>query len=184
MNNEKWKDIEGYEGYYQVSNYGNVKSLERIKRGKGNAKIKLNEKLLVQRLDYCGYLVVHLCKEGKVKTFKVHRLVAQAFISNPFNKETVNHIDELKTNNNVENLEWMTFLENIRYGKLRSKKISKAKSRPILQFDVNENYVKRYCSATEASEINKIPLSNIVECAGGKHKHAGGYIWKYESDTT
>ena len=98
---EIWKDVKGYEGLYQVSNTGKVKSLHYGK-----------EKLLADRFDKKGYLSVRLFKNGKSKTFKVHRLVAQTYIVNPYNKGQVNHINGVKTDNRIENLEWCTNYEN------------------------------------------------------------------------
>ena len=106
---EIWKDILNYEGLYQVSNYGNVKSLNRINR---NGKT-VHEKILSQAKSTSGYLQVNLSKDNKVKIFQVHRLVAVAFIDNPDNKPQVDHIDNNKHNNHVENLRWVTGKENM-----------------------------------------------------------------------
>ncbi len=113
--NETWKDIEDFEGY-QISNLGRVKSLNyhRTKR----------ERILQQNINKVGYCVVHLCKNGKCHTFAVHRLVAIAFIANPNEKPQVNHLDECKTNNCVENLEWATAKENTNYG-TRNERVAK-----------------------------------------------------------
>ena len=115
--NEIWKDIVGYEGLYQISNLGNVKSLNYRRTGK--------ERILNPGNNGCGYLFVILCNNGKRKHFKIHRLVANAFLENPDNKSDVNHKDEDKTNNNVDNLEWMTRQENNNYG-TRNERSSKS----------------------------------------------------------
>lgn len=104
---EVWKDVVGYEGLYQVSNLGRVKSVERYKDNNGTKQL-VKEKIKATRKDKQGYLLLDLYKNNKSKTVRVHRLVAQAFIPNPQNKETVNHIDGNKENNTVENLEWAT----------------------------------------------------------------------------
>ena len=110
---EIWKDIQGYEGLYQVSNYGRVKSLHK------------GERILTLGRTTRGYSGITLYKHGKLQPFSVHRLVAMAFIPNPHNLPMVNHKDECRTNNNVENLEWCDSLYNSRYGNCR-KKISAA----------------------------------------------------------
>lgn len=115
---EIWKDIEGYEGLYQISNLGRVKSLERyIKHYKGGESLH-KEKIRRINLDSLrGYQYIFLCKDGKTKFHRVHRLVANSFIDNPTNFSDVNHIDECKTNNNVDNLVWCSTRENTTYSK-------------------------------------------------------------------
>lgn len=115
MNNEIWKDIKGYEGLYQVSNLGNVKSIPRIidSQFKGKPiKREVYEKVLKKSLTRFGYEYVCLSKNGKTKKHKVHRLVGEHFIPNIENKKTINHIDGNKQNNRVDNLEWATYKEN------------------------------------------------------------------------
>lgn len=109
---EIWKDIAGYEGYYQVSNYGRVKSLKRWVLSKNNKKMPVKEKILKLQNDKDGYKTVELNKNSKGIHFRVHRLVADAFIPNPENKPEVNHINGIKYDNLLENLEWNTDLEN------------------------------------------------------------------------
>ena len=111
IQDEVWKDVEGYEGLYQVSTCGNVKSLPKVRRN-GTGTYIQKERLLKPSNTSTGYKKVELCKDGKRKGFKVHRLVAIAFIPNPDNKPEVNHIDGNKINNNIDNLEWVTSSEN------------------------------------------------------------------------
>lgn len=111
---EIWRDIKGYEGLYQVSNIGRVKSLERIITNTLGSYTRA-EKILVPLKTKKGYYQIHLHKNGVCKTSKIHRLVAEAFIPNPLNKSQVNHIDGNKINNNVENLEWATQEENMQH---------------------------------------------------------------------
>lgn len=111
---EIWKDVRGYEGLYQVSNLGRVKSLERQVKLRQYTK-NLPEKNMKLTLNKRGYLYVHLCKNGKYQGYRVHRLVAMAFIPNPHNKPQVNHIDRNVLNNSVDNLEWCTNAENMKH---------------------------------------------------------------------
>jgi hypothetical protein len=106
--NEVWRDVKDYEGYYQVSNYGRVKSLGR----KDSLKRDITERILKPALNNYGYPFVVFCKNGKTKTFTVHRLVAKAYVPNPLNKPSVNHINGVKTINKPSNLEWCTVSEN------------------------------------------------------------------------
>lgn len=120
--NEEWRDIDGYEDLYQVSNMGRVLSL-KFNHTENNPKI-------LKPIELLGYLVVNLYKDGKMKSFKIHRLVAKAFIPNPDNLPEVNHKDENKFNNVVDNLEWCTTKYNINYGTAISRS-SKTRSLPV-----------------------------------------------------
>ena len=112
---EVFVDIPGYEGYYQVSNYGNVRSLDRVIKEKTGKTQTLKGRILKQRINPGGYHYIELGKNGTKATFAVHQLVAQAFIPNPDSKPTVNHIDGNKLNNSVANLEWSTYSENLKH---------------------------------------------------------------------
>lgn len=200
-----WNDIPGYEGLYQVSNTGRVRSLNYKRTGKTKA--------LKQCTDKDGYKKVVLCKDGKYKTYYIHRLVALAFIPNPDNLPEVNHKDEDKTNNYYKNLEWCTRKYNNNYG-TRNKKISKAnkgkkftgehkrkmsenhadfkgknssrygKGKPVLMFTLDGEYIRRFECVADANEyLDKDRHNrNIRKCARGGSKTAYGYIWKYEED--
>ncbi len=109
---EVWKDIKGYEGLYQVSNFGRVKSLPRFRIGKSNSLVPINESIMKDTISNRGYNIISLCKNGKYKTLTIHSLVAKAFIPNSENLPEVNHKDGDKTNNNDWNLEWVTSSEN------------------------------------------------------------------------
>lgn len=200
-NMEKWKDVVGYEGMYQVSNFGNIKSLNRISLNNRSLK----GRLLSQRTDKDGYKIVTLFKNGVRVDMKVHRCVASAFISNPCNYPEVNHKDESKANNNVSNLEWCTSKYNANYG-TRSKKISAANkgcprpymkgannyfygkhycgelspsSKVVLKCDTGGNVLDRYTCTREAAEAVGCSQSAISMGCLGKRKTVKGYTWKY-----
>lgn len=187
-----WVPIEGYEGLYEVSDGGDVRSLDRISSN-GHT---LSGVFLKQHDNAYGYMIVRLTKNGKAKTYSVHRLVAQAFVPNPLGLSFVNHRDEDKTNNCASNLEWCTRSYNNSYG-TRPAKISKANREnalngrltglvpcvPILQFTLDGKFVARYSSIREAARhLGKNRGSQISLAASGHNKTAYGYRWFYESD--
>lgn len=130
---EIWKEIPGFEGFYEVSQYGNVRSLDRIIVFKDGRKIKKKGTVLKPIINQDGYLNVQLSKSDHVKTARIHRLVAEAFILNPEQLPEVNHKDEDKTNNNVNNLEWCDRFYNCGYG-TRNKRISHGNSKPVIAY--------------------------------------------------
>lgn len=179
---EVWKDVVGYEGFYQVSNEGNVRSVERIVPF-GNRTRTVPSKTRVQAKDKRGYSTVMLSKNNKLKNAKVHRLVAEAFIDNPDALPEVNHKDENKQNNHVSNLEWCEHIYNTVYGTKLERQREK-KSIPIIQFDKKGNKLKEYDSAMQAEhEVNGKFTGNINKCLKGEIKTAFGYIWKYKEVT-
>ena len=113
MIKEEWKDIKNYEGLYQVSNLGKIKSVNKLVKNKGNFKKKIKERILKPSKVYNGYLRLTLSKNGIHKNYRVHRLVAEAFIPNLNNYEDINHIDGNKQNNCIDNLEWCSRKQNI-----------------------------------------------------------------------
>lgn len=152
MNREEWKDIKGFEGLYQVSNYGNVRSL-------------ITAKILKTFNNGYGYLCVSI----KSKHYKIHRLVAEAFIPNPNNLPQVNHKSEIKTDNKVDNLEWCTNKYNARY----------SKAKKIKQYDLQGNLIKEWDCMREIGEQLSLKPSHICNCCKGKRKTTGGYMWRY-----
>lgn len=187
MNKEIWKDIKGYEGYYQISNYGKVKSLGRYYfSGIHNvAKKYQNENIRKEEKTKNGYIRVALCKDGKIKKCLVHRLVAEHFIDNLNSYPQVNHKDENKENNYFKNLEWCDNKYNVNYGKRneRAKKsITTIKGRKVNQYDLKDNFIKQYVSINSASKQFNRKGSNIRACCIGKQKTAYGYKWKYAND--
>ena len=134
------------------------------------------KKFLVPRKGSNGYLQVGLWKNGKGKNHYMHRLVAEAYIPNPENLPQINHRDENKTNNCLQNLEWCDHKYNINYG-TRNEKISNSNKKPILQFDLNGNFIKEWKSATD---VGREVRDNIRHCLKGRTKLAYGYIWKFK----
>ena len=178
MSKEIWKDIFGYEGLYQVSDQGRVKSLERkVRHGRG-IDLTIKERILKPGTDRGGYLRVGLCDGGKQKTFKVHRLVCEAFHENPDNKPQVNHLNEIKTDNRACNLEWSTAKENCNHG-THNERIAKTRSKPVGQFTLDGKLLKTWTSAMEAGKQIGFNYSHVSEVANGKRKTAYGFIWKY-----
>ena len=171
---EIWRDIEGYEGFYQVSNTGKVKSLNYRNTGK--------EEILKAYDDGNGYLKVGLFKDGKREQPLVHVLVATAFLDNVDNLPEVNHKDEDKTNNCVENLEYCSSSYNINYG-TRNKKVAEKNSKPVFSVDKVSGLIMEFPSAREAERQTGISNSNICACLKGRCKSAGGYTWHYASES-
>jgi hypothetical protein len=184
---EIWKDINGYEGLYQVSNLGRVKSLERIVNNNGGIKI-IKEHLLKPTIGSdTGYFYVDLRKNGKRKNCTIHRLVAQAFIPNPNNLPEVDHINRIRIDNRVENLRWADRklqCKNSDKESIKQKLTNHPKtSKPVQQYTKNMVFIKEYPSAREASRQTGINSAGIIQCCNGKYgfKTAGGYIWKYKN---
>ena len=171
---EIWRDIKGYEGLYQVSNLGRVRSLKFDK-----------ERVLSAGNCKRGYLLVVLCKDGKPKPYKVHRLVAQAFIPNPDNLPQVNHKDENPTNNVVSNLEWCDSKYNNNYGthterSAKARKNHPNQSKPVFQYTKDGTLVKSYPSASEVMRQTGYAQGNISACCLGKLPNTYGFIWSYD----
>ena len=181
---EEWRDIKGYEGLYQVSNTGKVKSLGN---GKSNNSNNNKERILKGKEDK-GYLKVNLYKDGKRKSYLVHVLVATAFLENPEGYTELNHKDEDKTNNCVENLEYCSRSYNVNYGtrnKKAGKRISEKNtnnpklSKPVIGINKISGLIVEFPSNREASRQLGINSSSICSCLKGRKKSAGEFYWIY-----
>lgn len=189
---EIWKDIKGYEGLYQVSNFGNVKSLDRYIINKNGDKQYFPGKYLNQGISD-NYLKVILSKNNKQRTFRVHILVARTFIPNPENKPEVNHMDGDKSNNRVDNLEWNTRSENElhAYKNGLAKPSDKQKqavakyakenySKKVIQYSLNGEFIKEWNSMHDVWRELGIRPSYICRCCKGLRNQTYGYVWKYK----
>jgi hypothetical protein len=183
---EIWKDIEGYEGLYEVSNLGRVRSLGRtIMRRTRWGSVKpytIKPRELKHKICQGGYHQVGLFDiDGVSKPFKVHRLVAQYFVPNPEGLPEVNHKDEDKDNNRSDNLEWVTHIENCNHG-TRNERSKGKRSKPVQQLDADNNIVAEYPSIIEASRATGIQRTQIRGCVHQRKdfKTAGGYRWKFK----
>jgi len=177
---EIWKDIEGYEGYYQVSNLGRVKGLDRyITSTAGNLRF-VPSKFLIDRLDSGGYMYYGLRKSGK-KNFRTHRLVAKYFIPNPENKPQVNHIDGNKLNNSIENLEWVTQSENEKHAYalgLKNQKGSKNNTAKLNEKQALEIYELAWEGILTRREIGEMYNTGSQNVYRIKHKKRWSHIHK------
>ena len=201
---EIWRDIKDYEGLYKVSNLGRVRSVDHyVKHSYGGLRLVKGKLLSINNIN--GYSVVSLSKNGKTKTYKLHRLVAQTFISNPNNKPHIDHINTIRTDNRVENLRWVTVTENHNNPlslehlsnaikghvvseetkeKIRQKHLGKRcgsenpNSKKIKQLTLNNELIRVWdCLKDACNELN-ICSSCISSCLSGRYKSAGGYHWE------
>ena len=171
---EKWKTVKGFEGLYEISNLGNVRSLNYHNWG--------IVKNLTPVMDKDGYLRVCLSKNGKQYNGTVHRMVAQAFIENPNSFPQINHINEDKSDNRVENLEWCDCLYNNNHG-TRNNRISKSKRntkcKKVVQTDLNGNVIREWVSLNEIMRVLGFNAAFVARCCHGVKPTAYGYRWQY-----
>lgn len=183
MINEIWKDVKDYEGLYQISNLGNIRGMK-------------SNKVLVLSSSPSGYKFIRLFKKSKGKNYRIHRLVAEAFIPNVKNLPFVNHKDENTGNNCVDNLEWCTASYNINYGNRNNKAAKKIsiwrkkkgsdysprERKKVAQYTLDDKYVREFKSINEAGRETNSSIGTIHNCCVGKSKSCNGYKWKFVLD--
>jgi hypothetical protein len=177
---EQWKAIKGYEGIYEVSNLGRVRSLDRHRKAAyGKTAFIRGIEVAIRRNSTNDYLIVCLSKDGKSIHALVHRLVAEAFVPNPNNLPQVNHKDEDKGNNRSDNLEWCDQYYNNHYGTAIARR-SITRGRKVVQCDMDGNEIARYNSAREAERAIGKSQAAISRACTGEYKSAYGFLWRYE----
>lgn len=183
MENEIWKGVFGFEGFYQVSDMGRVK---RLKRNHSNNQYK-TDRIMSPRTSNNGYKNISFTINRHVKSFSVHRLVALHFISNPDNKPQINHKNAIKTDNRVGNLEWCTAKENMTHahanGLVKPNKsgASDYRSHQVIMIDLGGNEINEFGSLMEAQRKTGIRNGNISKVLTGRTNTAGGYKWKIKN---
>lgn len=191
-----WKPVVGYEGYYEVSNNGEIRSLDRVVGG--NGKHKIQGCIMCPQKGRSGYLQVNLCKNGICKPHKIHRLIAIAFIPNPINKPEIDHINTRRDDNRVENLRWVTNFENshnhntiknhmspkpkserkIISAKRNFRNNAQNKPKRIYRYSLNGEYIDSFKSYLEAEQSTEIEIGCIKKALNKSYRQSGGYLWR------
>jgi hypothetical protein len=187
LDGEIWKDIPQYEGLYQASSFGRIKTVERYIL-KADGKISIIQERIRKTAINNGYYKIMLSANGRRKAEWVHRLIAKTFIPNPYNKPQVNHKFGIKTDNRASELEWATYAEdrlhaenvlNHKWGNgIRHRGVTHVQSKKVKQIDINTNKVIKIWDCVNDAFKDKV-ASNISMCASGKLKTSGGYKWEY-----
>lgn len=185
MEVEIWKPIPGYEGFYELSNMGYIRSIGFIRNLNGKYYKRRSPRILKNGKDKDGYVICALCKNGKTKTFRVHRLIAEVFVENPNSYPQINHKNEIKDDNRASNLEWCTAAYNNNYGSkpsLLSKSLRNniKKSKPIIQLTLDGEFVAEYPSAKEAKRRTGIFNITLACNHSNGYSTAGGYLWRWK----
>lgn len=190
LEREEWRPVKGYEGLYEVSSFGRVRSLDRVVIANDGKKYHRIGKILLNHIDNWGYYYVGLCKAGGRILKKIHRLVAEAFIPNPDNLPQVNHRNENHSCNVPDNMEWCDAKYNSNYG-TRGKRIGKAnkgrisechrkKMKPVLQYTLDGQLVAEYESMHDAERKTGFARANIKISCIGKREVSNGFVWKFK----
>lgn len=171
---ELWKHISNYDGYYEISNFGRVRSCDRyIQNNRGSFSYLLG-KIMPLSTDKYGYKVITLHKKGNRKQYKIHRLVMNAF-TGANNSLQINHKDGNKENNNITNLEYCTASENMHHARFQ---LNKCRDKRVYQLDMNETIINIYKSTREAHRFG-YDSGNISKCCNGYKKSYKGFLWRY-----
>lgn len=192
--NEIWKPVVGFDGLYEVSNLGSVRSLCRYVNGFNGKKLKKGKKLKTT-INIQGYCVVDICYKNKRKQYRVHRLVAEAFIPNPENKPYIDHINTIRSDNRVENLRWVTAQENRNneLTKIKCSELQKGEkgywygctgssnphAKAVKQYTLDGEYLCTFDSIVDAHKALNVEKSHIYQCCKGIYKSSLGYRWEY-----
>lgn len=181
----EWRDVKGFEGAYKVSDKGIIIALHKITNGRKLRMITPFRKLKTF-INFNGYYTVKFCMNSISETRPVHRVIAEAFIPNPQNLPIINHKDENKLNNAIENLEWCTIGYNTSYGtaplRRKLKVINGKCSKQICQYDLQSNFLKEYPSIAEIHRLGFKSTGLIIQCCKGLRESYKGFKWKYKSD--
>lgn len=177
---EIWKDIAGYEGFYQISNLGRIRSLDRYANVCGGGKRLVKGQIIKPVICVNGYYEAHLRRYGIREVMLLHRVVAETFLDNPMNYPEVNHKDENPANNRADNLEWCTPKYNANYGTRNHRVLLCQDFKPVIQFDKEGNFVKRWDSMGSACREVGADISSMIRVCKGKQKTCKGFKWEYE----
>lgn len=188
IESEEWKDIIGWEGFYQVSSFGRIKTIKKEVLRRDGTILVISEKIRKLSHQKNGYLKVQLVRNGKGISYWVHRLVAEAFIPNPENKPQVNHKKGIKNDNRVSQLEWMTYEEDRKHAEdvlghrwdkgIRPKGYTHVQSKSVAQIDLYSGSIVKIWESISMA-IKETGIKNISNCALGKARQSGGYKWEY-----
>ena len=174
---ETWEKVPGFDGFYEISNMGKVRSLTRF-RGNGNGGYYQKGRILLGWISG-GYKTFCICFLGSRKFFQLHRMLAIVFIPNPENKPCINHKNGKKLDNRLKNLEWVTYAENNKHAYDIGLKEGSDK-RAVIQYDLNGRFIQEFDSAMRASKVTGILRQHIVRHLSGKRPTAGYFLWKYK----
>lgn len=181
---EIWKPVVGYEGIYEVSSLGRIKSCERTLIRSNGRKTKFPDKLMKPSINHKGYEIIDLRNKGSRQGGFVHRLVGKAFIENPHNKEQINHKNGVKTDNRVENLEWVTNQENMKHayknGIRNNDSLAKSNRKKVCQLTLEGRLIRTFNSIGDAIETTGV--KNISAVCRGVRNEAGGFKWRYSTE--